>query len=157
MSSYIFKLILQLNKPLRKPPEAHTHSFPVPIGVGDGIGVGIDPDSGFSQPAHKLSSGTFNTYRCSNPSALSINIFSMSNLNDHNDNFVVIDFINDAIFTLPHPISLLTGKPLGSFRSRFFRQRINGRQDFSKVPVRDSTHIPGNGFTEKDFIFSHSS
>jgi hypothetical protein len=41
-------------------------------------------------------------------SAAPIHIFSMANLHDYHDYFVVVDLVNDPIVSLPHPISFLS-------------------------------------------------
>jgi len=37
-----------------------------------------------------------------------IHIFSMTNLHDYHDYFVVVDLVDDPIVSLPHPIPFLS-------------------------------------------------
>jgi hypothetical protein len=81
----------------------------------------------------------------------------MANLYYDHDHLLVSDLIDDPIVPLAHTVSLLSRQLVDTDGSRIFGQRVNAGENLPKIPIRDSTQIPGNGFAEDDPISSHAS
>jgi hypothetical protein len=68
---------------------------------------------------------------------------------------IVLNGINDAIISLPNPITLLTGKLFTTRRSRIFFKKINAIDEALEVLLGNRVKAPYDGSFKIDLIFGH--
>jgi len=63
----------------------------------------------------------------------------MANLDDHNDQFVLADFIDNSVDSLPNPIPLLRGKLYAPLSAWIITQSFNPLQDTRNILFWDAS------------------
>lgn len=63
---------------------------------------------------------------------------SMADFDDHNNELVLADFIDNSVDSLSHSVPFLGGKLYGSFAARIFAQGLNSFQDARNILFRDA-------------------
>jgi len=63
----------------------------------------------------------------------------MANLDDHNDEFVLADFIDNSVDSLSNPIPLLRAKLYAPLSARIITQSLNPLQDTRNILFWDAS------------------
>jgi len=89
-------------------------------------------------------------------SAASIDVTTMTNLDDQHGKSGVLDLVNDSISTLPDTIALLARKLLATCRPRIICKRPDALHDPLDFLLRESSQVFSYGFLEEQLIACHA-
>lgn len=92
---------------------------------------------------------------CRNIRHLAINSFSMPNLYHPNCELLILNGIDDPVFSLTDAKSFLPREFFVARRSRVFRKRFNAKDNFHQIFFGYRAEVFFDGRFEKDFISCH--
>ena len=87
--------------------------------------------------------------------ASAINTTSMPDLNNPDRQFIILDRIDNPVFTLANTVEFLAGKFLTTDWAGIVFQFLNSGQDLFKMGFRDLSQILPNRFFKKDLKYGH--
>lgn len=72
----------------------------------------------------------------------------MTDFDDHDDELVFADFIDNSVDSLSNPIALLSRKLYAPFTAWIITQHLDALQNSSNILFRDAPEIFRDGFLE---------